>query len=183
TNLVNDWIPNSFLFHIVEGLIRLAIFIGYLKVVGMMSDIKRVFSYHGAEHKTVNAYEAGVSMEVESIRKYGTAHVRCGTSFMFLVFIIAIVVFSFVGRQDLWIMILSRVVLIPFIAAIGYEVIYLTARYTHNWLVKIIQAPGLFLQSMTTSEPDESQIEVAIAAMTRAIEIDTAGEETEPSPA
>lgn len=183
TNLVNDWIPNSFLFHIVEGIIRLAIFIIYLKVVGMMPDIKRVFSYHGAEHKTVNAYEAGMPMEVESIKKYGTAHVRCGTSFLFLVLIIAIIVFSLVGRPNLWIMLASRVVLIPVIGALGYEVLYIAARHTDNWLVKIIQAPGLLLQSMTTAEPDDSQIEVAIAAMTKAIEIDNAGEDAEPSPA
>ncbi|MFH1647203.1 MAG: DUF1385 domain-containing protein [Chloroflexota bacterium] len=172
--LANPYIPNSLVFHIVEGAIRLAIFVAYLKVISLMPDIKRVFTYHGAEHKTVNAFEAGVPMEVEAVRTHSTAHVRCGTSFLFMVLIIAIVVFAFVGRQALWLMLLSRVVLIPVIAALGYEVTYLSARHTHNWLVKIILAPGLLLQSLTTGEPDDRQMEVAIAAMNRAVEIDAA---------
>lgn len=174
TKLANTYIPNSLIFHIIEGMIRLAIFIAYLKIISLLPDIRRVFTYHGAEHKTVNAYEAGVPMEVEAIRAYSTAHVRCGTSFLFMVLIIAIVVFAFVGRQDLWLMVLSRVVLIPVIAAIGYEVTYISARHTHNRLVKIILAPGLALQSLTTGEPDDRQMEVAIAAMNKAVEIDAA---------
>ena len=172
TSLANKWIPNSVLFNIIEGVVRLVIFLIYLKVMGLMPDIKRVFSYHGAEHKTVNAYEAGVPMEVPHVQKYSTAHVRCGTSFLFLVLIIAIFVFSLVGRPALWIMVVSRVLLLPVIAALGYELIYLTARFTDNWLVKIIQWPGLALQSMTTAEPEDSQVEVAIAAMKRAVELD-----------
>ena len=172
TKLINPYIPNSLVFHIIEGAIRLAIFIAYLKVISFMSDIKRVFTYHGAEHKTVNAYEAGVPMEVNAIKSFSTAHVRCGTSFLFLVLIIAIIVFAFVGRQTLWLMIVSRVVLLPVIMALGYEVIYFGARHTKNWLVKIILAPGLFLQALTTGEPDDKQLEVAIAAMNKAVEID-----------
>ena len=137
-----------------------------------MPDIKRVFTYHGAEHKTVNAYEAGVPMEVEAIRSYSTAHVRCGTSFLFAVLIIAIVVFAFIGRQTLWLMVLSRVVLIPVIAAIGYEVTYFGARHTDNWLVRILLSPGLLLQSLTTGEPDDRQLETAISALNKAVEID-----------
>ncbi len=161
---------------VVEGVIRLAIFIAYLKVMSLMPDIKRVFAYHGAEHKAVNAYEAGVPMEVNAIKSYSTAHVRCGTSFLFLVLIIAIILFAFVGRQALWLMVLSRVVLIPVIMALGYEVIYFGARHTGNWFVKIILAPGLLLQSLTTGEPDDRQLEVAIAAMNKAVEIDRAEE-------
>ncbi|HUT67113.1 MAG TPA: DUF1385 domain-containing protein [Dehalococcoidales bacterium] len=172
TRLAGNYIPNSLLFHIVEGVIRLAIFIAYLKVISLLPDIKRVFTYHGAEHKTVNAYEAGVPMEVEAIKSYSTAHVRCGTSFLFLVLIIAIVVFSFVGRQNLWLMIGARIVLIPVIMGLGYEVIYFGARHTHNWFMKIVLAPGLFLQALTTGEPDDRQLEVAIAAMNKAIELD-----------
>lgn len=172
TKLANNYIPNTVVFHIVEGVIRLAIFIAYLKVISLLPDIKRVFTYHGAEHKTVNAYEAGVPMEVEAIKSYSTAHVRCGTSFLFLVLVIAIFVFSFVGRDILWLMIISRVVLIPFIMALGYEVIYFGARHTNNWLMKIVLAPGLFLQRMTTGEPDDKQLEVAIAAMNKAMEVD-----------
>jgi len=176
TKLLNTYIPNSLVFHIIEGVIRLAIFIAYLKVMSLLPDIKRVFTYHGAEHKSVNAYEAGVPMEVEEIKAYSTAHVRCGTGFLFLVLIIAIIVFAFVGRQTLWVMVLSRVVLIPVIAGLGYEVTYFGARHTNNWLMKIILAPGLALQSLTTGEPDDRQIEVAISAMNRAIEIDETAE-------
>jgi len=172
TKLVNTYIPNSVLFMVVEGVIRLAIFIGYLKLISLVSDIKRVFAYHGAEHKAVNAYEAGVPMEVNAIKTYSRAHVRCGTSFLFLVLIIAIIVFTFVGRQTLWLMVLSRIVLLPVIMALGYEVIYFGARHAGNWFVKIILAPGLLLQSMTTGEPDDRQLEVAIAAMNKAVEID-----------
>jgi uncharacterized protein YqhQ len=180
TRWLNTYIPNSLVFNIIEGAIRLVIFIAYLKVISFMPDIKRVFTYHGAEHKTVNAFEAGVPMEVNAIRSYSTAHVRCGTSFLFLVLIIAIIVFAFVGRPTLWLMIVSRIALIPVIMALGYEVIYFGARHSKNWLVKIILAPGLFLQALTTGEPDDKQIEVAIAAMNKAIAIDEA-EEAQPA--
>ncbi len=172
TRLANPHIPNSLVFHIIEGVIRLAIFIAYLKLISFLPDIKRVFTYHGAEHKTVNAYEAGVPMEVEAVREYSKAHVRCGTSFLFAVLIIAIVVFAFIGRQTLWLMILSRIVLIPVIAALGYEVTYLGAKHIKNALVRVILSPGLLLQSLTTGEPDDSQLEVAIAALKKAIEND-----------
>jgi uncharacterized protein YqhQ len=176
TKLVNSLLPNSLTFMIVEGIIRLAIFIAYLKVIGLMPDIKRVFSYHGAEHKTVNAYEAGVPLEPAAIQNYSRAHVRCGTSFLFLVLVIAIIVFSLVGRQVLWLMVLYRIVLIPVIMGLGYEVIYFGARHTNNWFIKIVLAPGLWLQSLTTGEPDDKQLEVAIAAMNKAVEIDRAEE-------
>jgi uncharacterized protein YqhQ len=185
TDLVNKYLlsKNSPAFFVIEGVIRLAIFIAYLKLISFLPDIKRVFTYHGAEHKTVNAYEAGVPMEVAAIKKYSTAHVRCGTSFLFLVLIIAIIVFAFVGQQAQWLMIVSRIVLIPVIMALGYEVIYFGARHTGNWLVKIILAPGLFLQALTTGEPDDKQLEVAIAAMNKAIEIDGSDEPEEAAPA
>jgi uncharacterized protein YqhQ len=176
TKLVNSLLPNSITFMIVEGVIRLAIFIAYLKIISFMPDIKRVFTYHGAEHKTVNAYEAGVPMQVEPIKVYSRAHVRCGTSFLFLVLVVAIVVFSLVGRQVLWLMVLYRIVLIPVIMGLGYEMIYFGARHTGNWFVKIILAPGLWLQSLTTGNPDDKQLEVAIAAMNKAVEIDDAEE-------
>ena len=182
TKLVNTYIPNSLVFHIVEGIIRMAIFIGYLKLISLLPDLKRVFTYHGAEHKTVNAYEAGVPMEVEAIRVYSRAHVRCGTSFLFLVLIIAIIIFAFIGRDILWLMIVSRIVLIPVIMGLGYEVIYFGAKHTNNRLMKIVLAPGLFMQSLTTGEPDDSQIEVAIAAMNKAVELDNVDESSQESP-
>jgi uncharacterized protein YqhQ len=172
TKLANPLIPNSLVFNIIEGAIRLAIFIAYLKVISLLPDIRRVFTYHGAEHKTVNAYEAGVPLEVTAVREYSTAHVRCGTSFLFAVLIIAIVVFAFIGRPSLWLMVLSRIVLIPVIAALGYEVTYFGARHVKNVLVRVILSPGLLLQSLTTGEPDDSQLEVAIVALKKAVEID-----------
>ncbi len=170
--LTNPYIQSSLVFHLIEGVIRLAIFIAYLKVVSLIPDIKRVFAYHGAEHMTINAYEDGVSLEVEAVKKYNTAHARCGTSFLFVVLIIAIIVFALIGRPSLWLMVLSRIILIPVIAAFGYEVIYFGARHIHNVFVKIILAPGLLLQKLTTNEPDDSQLEVAVAALKKVIEID-----------
>jgi len=181
TRLINPYISSSLVFHLIEGLIRLVIFVAYLKLVGLVPDIKRVFTYHGAEHKVVNAYEAGVSMEAEAIRKYSTAHVRCGTSFLFVVLIIAIVVFALVGRPSLWLMVLSRILLIPVIAALGYEFIHFGAKHNKNALVRAVLAPGLWLQKLTTKEPDDSQIEVALSALRKAVEIDQGEEEAQPS--
>ncbi|MCX7912616.1 MAG: DUF1385 domain-containing protein [Dehalococcoidales bacterium] len=178
TNLLREYLPGSLAFNAVEGAIRIIIFIGYLKVVSFMPDIRRVFTYHGAEHKTVNAYEAGQPLEVEAVRPYGTAHVRCGTSFLFLVLLLAIIVFTFVGRQELWIMVLSRILLIPVIMALGYEVIHFGARHSRNWLMKVVLAPGLFLQALTTGEPDDRQLEVAITAMKEALAADAGTEKS-----
>jgi len=172
TRLINPYISSSLVFHLIEGLIRLAIFIAYLKLLGLLSDIKCVFTYHGAEHKAVNAFENGMPMEVEAVRKYDTAHVRCGTSFLFVVLVIAIVVFALVGRPALWLMVLSRILLIPVIAALGYELIYFGANHPKNMLVRAILAPGLWLQGLTTEEPNDAQIEVALSALRKAIEID-----------
>lgn len=172
TKLVNPWLGSSLAFNIVEGIIRLGFFVAYLKLMSLVPDIKRVFTYHGAEHKTVNGYEADVPLEVAAIKQYSTAHVRCGTSFLFIVLIIAIVVFALIGRHTLWIMVASRVVLIPVIAALGYEVTQFGARHNKNLLVRIILKPGLLLQSLTTGEPDDRQLEVAIAAMKKAVELD-----------
>lgn len=180
TNWLSTNIPNTIVFNIIEGVIRLAIFIGYIKLISYMPDIKRVFTYHGAEHKAVNAYEAGVPMEVNAIKEYSRMHVRCGTSFLFLVFIVAIIVFTFVGRQELWLMVVSRIALIPVILGVGYEIIYFGARHAKNWFMKIILAPGLWLQAMTTGEPDDKQLEVAIAAVNKAVAIDQAEETATP---
>jgi uncharacterized protein YqhQ len=166
-------IANPIFFNLVDGLIRLAIFILYLWAVSLMPDIRRVFAYHGAEHKTVNGFEAGASLEPESLKKYSKAHIRCGGSFLFAVLIIAIIIFSLVGKPDLWLLILSRIVLLPVIAALGYEVIFFGARHPDNFFVKIILAPGLWVQSFTTREPDNGQLEVAIAAMKAAVEADS----------
>ena len=180
--LLNPYIQSSLLFHLIEGLIRMGIFIIYLKLMTLVPDIKRVFSYHGAEHKTVNAYEAGSPLEVVSIKKYGTAHVRCGTSFLFVVMIIAILVFTIIGQlPSLWLTVLSRIVLIPVIAALGYEVTHFGGRHTRNRLVRAILYPGLLLQKLTTRQPDDSQLEVAISALRKVLEIEQAEEAAQPS--
>ena len=170
--LIDPYIDSALLSVVFEGLMRIGIFIAYLKLIGLMPDIKRVFAYHGAEHKVVNAYEAGVPLEVESVKNYSTAHARCGTAFIFIVLIIAIFVFALVGQPTLWIRILSRIALIPVIAAISYEIMKFGAGHINNKIVRILLAPGLMLQAITTREPDDSQLETAISALNEVIEID-----------
>ncbi len=165
-------IKSGVVFHLIEGVIRLAIFIVYLKVISLMPDIREVFAYHGAEHKVVNAYEAGVPLEVEAVRGYSTAHARCGSSFLFVVLIIAILVFALIGLPSLGIMVLSRILLVPVIAAVAYEILQFGARHMDSRLVRAVVAPGLWLQSLVTREPGDGQIEVAIEALTRVIEAD-----------
>jgi uncharacterized protein YqhQ len=172
-------IESSLVFNIVEGCIRLAIFIAYLWVMTRLPDIKRVFAYHGAEHKAVHAYEDGAPLEVEAAKKYNTAHTRCGTAFLFIVLIIAIIVFAIIGRPALWLMVLSRIILIPVIAALGYEITQFGARHSKNRLVRIVLAPGLWLQRLTTKEPDDSQLEVALSALKKVMEVDQLDEAKE----
>jgi uncharacterized protein YqhQ len=174
TKLLDPYITSSVVFSLIEGVIRAALIILYLGVIGLVPDIKRYFAYHGAEHKAVNAYEAGVPLEVEAVKKYSTAHVRCGTSFLFTVIIIAIIVFTLVGLPSLWLMVLSRILLLPVIAAFGYEVIYFGGRHTDNALVWALLAPGRWLQSLTTREPDDAQLEVALSALKKVVELDRA---------
>lgn len=172
TNLLRAHIPSAIIFNLVEGVIRVAIFIGYLKLISMMQDIKRVFAYHGAEHKSINAYEAGVPLDVVSARSYSTANPRCGTSFLFAVLVIAILVFSLVGRPSIGIMVISRILLLPVIAALGYEFIYFTSRHADNPVMKALLTPGLWLQALTTREPDDKQLEVALSALKKVLEIE-----------
>ena len=160
--------------NLVEGLIRLALFLGYVVLIGRMDQIRRVFMYHGAEHMTVHAKEQDDPLEVESVRKYPTAHPRCGTAFLLVVMVVAILVFALVGREPLWWLIASRVVLIPFVAAVSYEAIRLSGRYHHNRIVRLISSPSLALQVLTTRQPDDDQIEVAIASMKHALATDEA---------
>jgi len=172
--LIDPYIESGLLSSIFEGLIRIGIFIAYLKLMSLIPDIKKVFAYHGAEHKTVNAYEAGVPLDVESVKMYSTAHARCGTAFLFIVLVVAIFVFALVGQPSLWIRILSRIALIPVIAMISYEIMKFGASHSRNPVVRALLAPGLLLQAMTTREPDDSQIEAAISALNEVIEIDKA---------
>ena len=174
--LIDPYIHSALLSNIFEGLIRIGIFIAYLKLISLIPDIKRVFSYHGAEHKVVNAYEAGVPLDVDSVKNYSTAHARCGTAFLFIVLIVAIFVFALVGQPTLWIRIVSRIALIPVIAVISYEIMKFGAGHIQNPVVRILLAPGLLLQSITTREPDDSQLEAAISALNEVIEIDRAAD-------
>jgi len=180
TRLLN--ISSSLLFNLVDGLIRVTIFIAYLAVMTLVPDIKRVFAYHGAEHKVVNAYEAGMPLELEAVKVYGTAHARCGTSFLFVVLIISIIVFALIGLHTVWLMVLSRIVLIPVIAALSYEIIYFGARHINNGLVRAVLTPGLWLQGLTTREPDDSQLEVALAALEGVVEAEQPEETAQASP-
>lgn len=176
TRLIDPYLGSSLVFNLTEGLIRMTIFLAYLKLISLVPDIKRVFAYHGAEHKTVNAHEAGVPLEVAAVRDYNTTHIRCGTSFLFVVMMIAIIVFTLVGRPSIWLMVVSRITLIPVIAAISYELIYLGANHHRNSLVKVLVAPGLWLQKLTTREPDDSQLEVAVSALKKVVEADQEAE-------
>ena len=163
---------NDILSNVAEGAIRLAVFVAYIWVIGRMSEIRRVFMYHGAEHMTVHAQERGDPLVTEAIRKYSPAHPRCGTAFLLTVMVVAILVFVFVPREPLWWLVASRIVFIPLIAAAAYEVIRLSGRYEDNPLVSVISAPNLLLQKLTTRWPDDDQIEVAVAAMETALEAD-----------
>ncbi|MBN1374665.1 MAG: DUF1385 domain-containing protein [Dehalococcoidia bacterium] len=167
------FIASSLVSNLIEGVLRILFFIIYLVVIGRMQDIREIFAYHGAEHMSVNAYEASVPLEVQSVRQYSTAHTRCGTSFLLVVLVIAIVVFALLGRPSIWLSILWRIILIPVIAAISYELIRFEANYSHNLVVRWLLTPGLWLQALTTRKPSDSQLEVAISAMRKALETDS----------
>ncbi|MBN1995598.1 MAG: DUF1385 domain-containing protein [Anaerolineae bacterium] len=151
--------------HLIEGVVRLALFLGYIWGIGFLEDIKRVFGYHGAEHKAINAYEHDVELVPEKISQCSIVHPRCGTAFLLIVMVISIFVFALVGDPALWLKIVSRVVLIPVIAGIAYEFLKFSAAHQQNPIIKILIAPGLALQRMTTREPDLSMLEVSIAAL------------------
>lgn len=148
----------------VEGVIRIAIFIGYIVVISRMEDIKRTFMYHGAEHKCINCVEAGLPLTVDNVRGATRFHKRCGTSFIFIVFIISVFVFMFISFDNTWLKLLARLLLIPVIAGISYEFIRLAGRH-ENKFVDIFSKPGLWLQRLTVMEPDDDMIEVGIASV------------------
>ena len=171
---LDRYVASDIFSNILEGGIRLTVFLAYIWGVGFIPDIRRVFAYHGAEHMTVKAHEARDPLDVAHVRKYSTAHPRCGTAFLLVVMVVSILVFVWLGRPPLVWRILSRVVLIPVIAGLAYEIIRLSARYQDNPLVRIITAPSLMLQMLTTRQPDDDQIEVAIHAMDTALAADEA---------
>jgi len=166
---------NPILLNLLEGGLRLGIFLVYIYGISRMKDIQRVFKYHGAEHKTIHAYEAGVELTVENVQKYSTLHPRCGTAFLLIVMVVSIIMFAFLGWPDLWLRILSRVILLPVVAGISYEIIRFAGK-SQNPLVHIAILPGLWLQKITTSQPDDDMVEVAIQALEAVLVEDTVSE-------
>lgn len=171
-HFLDRWIASSIVSNLVEGLIRLAILLGYLTLIGRMPDIRRVFGYHGAEHKTINAYETGAPLDVASVQRQSTLHTRCGTGFLLIVVLFSIVVFAFLGRPPLPLRILSRIVFIPAIAAVAYEFVRFSAAHYGNRLVRILVTPSLALQRLTTREPEDGMVEAAIVAFKRVLVAD-----------
>jgi uncharacterized protein YqhQ len=163
---------SSVMHNVIEGAIRLALFVGYIWAIGHMPDIKRVFGYHGAEHKTINAYEAGVELTPERVQSFTLLNPRCGTTFLLIVLVLATVLFVFLGKPPFLLMVLSRIVLVPLVAAVSYEFIRLMANLYHLPFIRAIMAPGIALQKMTTREPDLTMLEVGIAALTAVLVAD-----------
>lgn len=172
TGLLHNVIGDGWLNLTLEGVIRLALLVGYLYLIGRVPDIQRVFGYHGAEHKTINAMEQGDPLDVEHVRRASRVHTRCGTGFLLIVMVVSIFVFAFVGSPALPIKILSRIVLVPVVAGIAYELMRLGAANYRYRLVRWLLAPGLALQSLTTREPDDSMIVCAIVALQRVMQRD-----------
>ena len=168
-SLLRSVIVSTFLLNIIEGCIRLGLFLCFLGATLLMEDMRRVFMYHGAEHKTVFAWESGQELTVENVQKYSTRHPRCGTSFILVVMIVSILVFSLLGRPDFVHRVLYKLLLLPVVAGISYEVIRFTGKHQEWKWVQILSWPGLLLQKITTRQPTDDQIEVAIAAMKKVI--------------
>ena len=170
--LVQRWLPNDWSGLVLEGVIRLALLIGYLWLIGRLADIQRVFAYHGAEHKSINAMEAGNPLDVAHVRAASRVHIRCGTGFLLIVMVVSILVFALLGNPPIAWRILSRILLVPVIAAISYELLRLGAAYYRFRVVRWLMTPSLALQGLTTREPDDSQIECAIVALERVLRTD-----------
>ena len=158
--------------HLVEGLVRVALFLGYLALISRAPDIARVFQYHGAEHMTIHALESGNPLTTANVRRYPTAHPRCGTEFLVVLIALSIIAFSLVGKREPLVMVGSRIVLIPVLAAVGYEVLRWGAKHRANSIVKAIMWPGILVQMITTKQPSDDQIEVAIVSMEQALAAD-----------
>ncbi len=167
---VDRLVDSAIISNLVDGVLRIVILVAYMASMSLLPDIRRVFAYHGAEHKTVNAYEAGEPLNVETVQKYNTAHTRCGTGFLLIVLFIAILVFIFTGQPAIWIRLLIRLAFLPVIAAFAYELIHFTADRKDSLWVRVIMKPGMTLQSLTTRQPDDEMVEVAIEALSGVLE-------------
>ena len=166
---IKSAIDSLILLNILEGCVRLGMFLCFLSATLLMADMRRVYMYHGAEHKTVFAWEDGQDLTVENVKKYSTRHPRCGTSFILFVMIVSIIVFSLLGRPDFLHRVAYKIMLMPVIAGISYEAIRFTGKYSRLKIIQALSWPGLALQRITTREPDDDQIEVAIAAMKKVV--------------
>lgn len=181
--LIDSAVASDLLSNVIEGLLRLAILVAYIGGIGFIRDIRRVYAYHGAEHMAVHAHEAGLPLNLANVRKFGTPHPRCGTAFLLTVVLVSIVVFAFLGRPDFEWRIFSRIALLPVVAGISYEIIRFSGAH-QTWLIaRAMALPGLLLQSLTTRQPDDAQIEVAITAMEAAIAADAGEAYVVPFPA
>lgn len=168
------WLHNPVAVNLAEGLFRILIFLGYILAVSKLRDIHRVFQYHGAEHKVIHSFEAGEELVVENARRHTTLHPRCGTAFLLIVMVIMVIVFSLLGRTTLVMRIVTRLALLPVVTGVSYEVIKLAGKRNPPKVVQWAIAPGLWLQKLTTREPDDAQIQVAIAALQNVLEADRA---------
>jgi uncharacterized protein YqhQ len=178
-HLLKVYVPGNMLQNLLEGLFRVLILLAYIIAISAMKDIQRVFEYHGAEHKTIHTYEAGEDLTIENARKYSTLHPRCGTSFLLFVVLISILIFSFVGADNIWTRLLSRVLLLPVVAGVSYEFLKFTGKYQHLFCIRFLSMPGLWLQKLTTRQPDDSQLEVAICALQKVLAAEEGKEEKE----
>ncbi len=164
SNIFRSFIPSETVMAVLEGVIRIAIFIVYIKLISHMEDIKRTFMYHGAEHKCINCVEHGMPLTVENVRKSSKEHKRCGTSFLLIVMVISILFFMVIRVENVWLRAVSRIILIPVIAGVSYEFLRLAGR-SDSCVINALSRPGMWMQALTTTEPDDSMIEVAIAAV------------------
>ncbi len=176
--LITDWLPirSTGWFVVVEGLIRVAIFVAYLSLISLLPDLRRVFQYHAAEHKAINAYEAGETLEPEVVQRYSLIHPRCGTAFLLWVMVIAVFVFAFFGRPAWYWLIATRILLLPLIAGLAYELIRFAGKHQSNRALMTVLAPGLWLQRLTTREPTLDQLEVSIRALREVLDLERQGE-------
>jgi len=175
--LITNWLPirSTGWFVIVEGLIRVSMFIAYLALISLLPDLKRVFQYHAAEHKAINAYEAGEPLEPQIVQRYSLIHPRCGTAFLLWVMVIAVFVFAFFGRPAWYWLVATRVLLLPLIAGLAYELIRFAGKHQGNRVLMTLLAPGLWLQRLTTREPSLDQLEVSIRALREVLDLEGAG--------